>query len=253
MELTFLKNEHLGSNQEDRKAIFDLYCESEKGEKFIVELQKVKPCPVGNFKDRSVFYATFPIQEQAKTGDWSFQLNPVYTIAIMDFSFDDTFPDKFIHDVWLIERFTNTIFYDKLRFIYLEMSKFRKTEEDLETHFDKWLYLLKNLSSLKDVPPILQEKIFKKLFNTAEIAKYSKEERIAYQESLKYKRDLKNSLDTYKEEGREEGRKEGREEGRKEKAVKVAEKAIKKGLDNATIQELTELSIEEIDRIRKEV
>lgn len=250
IELTFLKNEHLGSNQEDRKAIFDLYCESEKGEKFIVELQKVKQ---KFFKDRSVFYATFPIQEQAETGDWNFKLNPVYTVAIMDFSFDDTRPDQFIHDVWLMEKATNTIFYDKLRFIYLEMPKFKKTEQDLKTHFDKWLYLLKNLPSLQDVPSVLQEKTFRKLFNLAEIASYSKEERVAYQESLKYKRDLKNSLDTYKEEGREEGRKEGRVIGIQEKTIQVAKKAIKKGLDNAMIQELTDLSIEEIEKIRREM
>jgi len=236
--LTFLKNEHLGTNQEDRKAIFDLYCESEKGEKFIVELQKIKQT---FFKDRSVFYSTFPIQEQAKTGDWNFKLNPVYTIAIMDFSFNNANPDKFIHDVWLIDKFTNTIFYDKLRFVYLEMSKFKKTEEELETHFDKWLYLLKNLPSFQDVPSILQEEIFKKLFNLAEIAKYSKQEQVAYQESLKYKRDLKNSMDTYKK------------EGRWEEKTEIAEKLLKRGLiPIEIIAEDTGLSIEEIKKLKKE-
>jgi len=81
-ELTYTKNEHLGGTEYERKAIFDLYCESQSGEKFIVELQKAKQ---NFFKDRSVYYSTFPIQEQAKKGDWDFELSAVYTIGILDF------------------------------------------------------------------------------------------------------------------------------------------------------------------------
>jgi len=85
-DLTFKKTEHLGASEIDRKAIFDVYCENAKGEKFIVELQKAKQ---RYFKDRSIFYSTFPIQEQAQRGDWDFKLKAVYTIAILDFEFDD--------------------------------------------------------------------------------------------------------------------------------------------------------------------
>ena len=64
VNLTYLKNEHLGRSQLDRKAIFDLYCENDKGEKFIVEMQKSKQ---KFFKDRSVYYATFP--HRSRTND----------------------------------------------------------------------------------------------------------------------------------------------------------------------------------------
>jgi predicted transposase/invertase (TIGR01784 family) len=84
--LTYLKNEHLGASDTDRKAIFDIYCENERGEKFIVELQKTKQ---NFFKDRTVYYATFPIREQAQRADWNFELKAVYTVAILDFVFDD--------------------------------------------------------------------------------------------------------------------------------------------------------------------
>lgn len=60
-DLSFLPNEQVGRSEYDRRAIFDLYCENEKGEKFIVEMQRAKQ---NYFKDRSVFYATFPIQQQ---------------------------------------------------------------------------------------------------------------------------------------------------------------------------------------------
>ena len=66
-DLTYLKSEHLGTTEVDRKAIFDLYCENERGEKFIVELQKSKQ---NFFKDRRLYYSTFPIREQAKRADF---------------------------------------------------------------------------------------------------------------------------------------------------------------------------------------
>jgi len=65
-DLKYRSNEHMGQTELDRKAIFDLYCMSSNGERFIVEMQKAKQ---NYFKDRSVFYSTFPIQEQAQTGD----------------------------------------------------------------------------------------------------------------------------------------------------------------------------------------
>ena len=126
-EVTFLKTERLGAGEPDRKAIFDLYCENEAGEKFIVELQKAKQ---NFFKDRSVFYATFPIRDQAETGDWNFQLKAVYTIGILDFVFDEDKheKDKYYYKVKLLDTDTKKVFFDKLTFIYLEMPKFNKKE-----------------------------------------------------------------------------------------------------------------------------
>ncbi|EAY25305.1 Rpn family recombination-promoting nuclease/putative transposase [Microscilla marina] len=244
--LNYLKNEHLSSAPGDRKAIFDLYCENEQGEKFIVELQKVKQ---KYFKDRSIYYATFPVQEQAKSGDWNFQLNAVYTVAIMDFVFDDIQSNIFHHQVKLVDLATQQVFYDKLQFIYLEMPKFNKTEDELQSHYDKWMYLLKNLNKLQQRPQALQEKVFQKLFNAAEIALFDKNERFAYEDSLKYYRDLKNSLDTAWEEGLEKGREEGLELGEKRAKVQTALKMKKAGLSLEEISQFTGLSIEQIRQL----
>ncbi len=205
--LTYLKNDRLGSTDVDRRAVFDLYCESETGEKFIVELQKAKQ---KFFKDRTVFYSTFPIQEQAQRGDWDFELNAVYTIGILDFVFDEDkdSPDYFHHHVQLMETKRHKVFYDKLTYIYLEMPKFVKTEEELETHFDKWLYVIKNLSTLQERPKRIQDRIFERLFRVAEIAQFDPAERQAYEDSLKYYRDLKNVMEMQREEGREEERRQ---------------------------------------------
>ncbi len=87
--------------------------------------------------------------------------------------------------------------------IYLEMPKFEKTLEQLESRFDKWLYVLKNLERLHDIPEKFKDRIFRKLFAAAEIAKFTPEEAMAYEDSLKVYRDLKNSIDTAHEEGHE--------------------------------------------------
>ncbi|MBF0200356.1 MAG: PD-(D/E)XK nuclease family transposase [Desulfamplus sp.] len=226
VDLTYLKDENLGSTILDRKAIFDLYCITDKGERFIVELQKAKQ---NYFKDRSVFYSSFPIQQQAKRGDWDYQLKAVYTIGILDFVFeeDKAYPDKFRYDVKLKELETNKVFYDKLTYIYLSLPKFKKQVHELETHFEKWLYAIKNLHLLENVPDPLQEAIFDKFFEIAEIANFDREELQKYEDSLKYYRDLKNSFDTAREEGREEGRKEGIKEGSVETLQSMLLKSLK--------------------------
>ncbi|MEO1394847.1 MAG: Rpn family recombination-promoting nuclease/putative transposase [Cyanobacteria bacterium J06634_5] len=204
-DLSYRNSENLGNTPIDRKAIFDIYCKSENGESFIVEIQKAKQ---NYFKDRSVYYSTFPIQEQAQQGIWDYRLSPVYTVGILDFVFDEhKDDDTILHTVELKDQKCD-VFYDKLKFIYLELPKFKKTIEQLESHFDKWLFLLKHLPELGDPPKALQEQTFRQLFETAEIANFSLDEQDAYEDSLKYYRDLKNVVDTSKEEGREEGREE---------------------------------------------
>lgn len=234
--LTYLKNEHLGYGEADRKAIFNLYCENEKGEKFIVELQKAEQ---KFFKDRSLYYSTFPIQEQAKQGDWNFELQAVYTIAIMDFIFEEEkkYQHIFQHNVQLFNQSTQQPFYHKLWFIYLEMPKFDKTENELTSHYEKWLFVLKNLAKLQGRPKALQEKVFQKLLEQAEIAKFDRKEQMAYQDSLKYYRDLKNSFDTYFE------------RGQLFKAIEMAKKMKQNGESIEKIIEYTGLNQKDIESL----
>lgn len=210
-----------------------MYCENEKGEKFIVELQKSKQ---NFFKDRTVYYSTFPIREQAKRADWDYELKAVYTIAILDFVFDSDKkqPDKFRYDVKLSDIETKKVFYNKLTFIYLEMPKFNKTVDQLVSRFDKWLFVLRNLNRLDRIPDKLKEQIFEKLFETAEIAKFTPDQVRSYEDSLKYYRDLKNSLDTAKAEAKTE----------------VALEMLKANEPVDKIMKFTGLSQERIERLK---
>ena len=244
-DVTYLNAEQLGRAEWDRKAVFDVYCENVKGERFIVEMQKARQ---KYFKDRSVFYSTFPIREQAKVGDWDYELKSVYTVGVLNFVFDEDKDDEeyYHHEVKLMDVGRKEVFYEKLTFIYLEMPKFRKREEELETLFDKWMFVLKNLATLLDRPAALQERVFKRLFETAEIARFSESEMRDYEESLKNLRDLGNVLNTAKE----EGRKEGREEGERKKSLEIARNLLQAGIAEDVIAATTGLSVEEIQNLK---
>ena len=209
VDITYLRNEHLGVLEKDRKAVFDVYCENDKGEKFIVEMQKAEQ---QFFKDRSVFYSTFPIREQALRGEWDYKLKAVYTIGILNFVFDENREDEnyYHHEIKLMDINKKEVFYDKLTFIYLEMPKFTKTETELETLFDKWMYVLKNLPRLMERPVALQERIFERVFRVAEIAKFNKNELVEYEESLKVFRDLNNVINTAEQKGETKGERKAR-------------------------------------------
>ena len=236
---------------------FDVYCEGENGEKFIVEMQNAYQT---YFKDRALFYSTFPIREQAPKGsEWDFRLNHVYTVALLNFSMnEDAFDkEKIRHHVQLCDTATHKVFYDKLEYIYVEISKFNKPLEELDTLYEKWLYALKNLYKLTQRPKELCDKVFDRLFEEAEIAKFTPQEMREYETSKMAYRDIKNSVDTAKREGIEIGMKKGREEGRAEgmnlRSLEIARKMLAKGMDEASIMDMTGLTAEEIKLLKAEM
>ena len=264
-DIRYRNTEQLGSGIMDRKAVFDVYCQNTAGEYFIVEMQKAEQ---DYFKDRSVFYATFPIRDQAQQGsNWDFKLKGVYTVGILDFVFpdDEYAPDCMHHEVKLMDVEDKHVFYDKLTFVYLEMPKFNKTEDQLETMMDKWLYVLRNLSKLMERPAALQERVFTRLFEQAEIARFSKNELFDYEESLKVYRDLFNVVNSAEQkgirkgfvkgkaegraEGLEEGIAKGKAEGREEEKVEVAKNLLALGTDINIVHQVTGLSLEEISKL----
>lgn len=246
--LTLLPTELLGDTKDDRRSVFDIYCENENGEKIIIEMQKADQ---QWFKDRSVYYSSFPIRQQGEKGQWRFGLKAVYTIGILDFVFDEDKDDEeyYHHVVKLMDVNKKEVFYDKLTYIYLEMPKFQKTEDELETMVDKWLYALKNLPHLLERPKALQERIFKKFFDVAEIGNLSKEEYAKYFESEKVYYDNDGAIRTAEAKGIAKGREEGRAEGEQKKVFDIARNLLQMGMSSAQVSEVTGLTIEEIETL----
>jgi len=237
VDLTLKNTEQLGFIETDRKVVYDIYCENERGEKFIVELQKAKQ---NYFKERTIYYSTFPIREQAEKGDWNYNLKSVYCIGILDFTFDDyasaSEQGEVVHTVKLKDQNGKT-FYDKLTYIYLEMPNFIKAEQDLSTRLEKWLFFIKHLEDFQTIPQIFKDSIFSQAFEKAELAKMNLAENDNYENSLKIYRDLKNVIDTARDEGKIEGKNE------------IAKNAKAMGMTSKDIAKLTGLSDGEIEKL----
>jgi predicted transposase/invertase (TIGR01784 family) len=237
-DLKFSNPENLSDSSEDRKAFFDIHCKAVSGERFVVEMQKAK---VKFFKDRSLFYVTFPIRDQAKQGAWNFRLSPIYFVAILDFEYDEEEERrKFRRDVALRDQ-DGDVFFDKLHFKFLQMPLFNKTEDELESKFDKWCYFLKHLANFEAIPAILNEPIFQKAFSTAELAALNAEQRRTYETNLLQYWGMKSAIDTAVEEAVEE------------REIEIAKNGILKGYENNVIADLTNLTVEQIEKLRSKL
>ncbi|MDE5760499.1 MAG: Rpn family recombination-promoting nuclease/putative transposase [Bacteroides sp.] len=258
-DINYLNKEHIGTQEYDRRAVFDVYCKNNNGEMFVVEMQKGEQ---QFFKDRSIYYSSFAIREQAPKGVWNYELKGVYTIGILNFCFTDSRNKEYYHEVKLLDTRTKELFYDKLTFIYLEMPNFIKKEDELESMFDKWMYAIRHLGALEKRPDILREKIFQRLFDVAEIAKFDRKERYEYEDSLKAYRDwfsvmetaeirgmergMKKGMEKGMDKGMEEGMKQGIEEGKHRQLIDTARRMKELGMDDDLIAHATGLSSEEI-------
>ncbi len=213
------------------------------GEKFIVELQKAKQ---NYFKERTIYYSTFPIREQAEKGEWNYNLKAVFCVGVLDFTFDDYAVEsekhEVVHTVKLKDQNGKT-FYDKLTYIYLEMPNFTLQEQDLQTRLDKWLFFIKHLEDFQNIPAIFQsEVVFMEAFHKAELAQLDEAEMQYYENSLKVYRDLKNVIETARDEGKQEGIEEGIQQGIEQGILQTAKAMKAAGIKIDLIASTTGLS-----------
>jgi predicted transposase/invertase (TIGR01784 family) len=273
-ELSYTKNERSGMRPKSRTMFFDLTCTGKNGEQFIIEVHRIRQ---KFFKDRAVYYSTGLIQDQAPQDSyWDYSLKKVYFIGIMDFILDDSDVNEYLHWVRLAYEKTGKEFYRKLAFIFIEIPKFTKTETELKTGVDKWLFILKNLSRLNKIPVILNTRIFSKLFHIAEVSNLTKEDYMSYQKDLKASWDeyaikktiederkeakeaITKALKEGKERGIREGRKkgieEGREEGREEGKAEVVRNLLFVGkFSNEEVANFANVSEAFVRKVKKDM
>jgi predicted transposase/invertase (TIGR01784 family) len=246
-DIKYQPTEQLGNTEDDRKAVFDIFCKNEKDEWIIVEMQKAKQT---HFVDRSLFYSTFPIQRQAPKGQtWNFELKAVYTVALLNFRLFNE-PDEedfFIERIYLTRERTKARYSKKLNFIFVELPKFKKTIAKLETNVDRWLYCFKHLGQLEARPEELSGRVFVTLFKKAEINKLTDTEMEEYRKSVLEYADVRDCMDCARSEGRSEGIERGIERGIKQ----VAKNLLESHFPVNDIAKVTGLSPEQILQIQR--
>ena len=262
VNLKFLDKEQPPVFVDDRSLIYDIYCELDNKEKIIVEMQN---CEQSYFKRRSIYYVSEAIARQGEKGpEWQYDIKGVYLIAFLNFRRPDI-GEEFRTDVMLMNRKSKEIFSDKLRLVYLQLPLFEKGVDECENDFDRWIYVLKNMETIKRLPWAAQNSVFQKLAEIADVSSLTKEERLHYDEALRKYRDtlcvlesaeqrgVKRGLAKGREEGRAEGLAKGRAEGlakgRAEERIEIARNMKAKELPVDLIAECSGLSPEEIGKL----
>ena len=252
-DITYIPAEQLGLMEEDRKAVFDVICRAKDGKDFLVEMQHATQ---EHFFERALYYTSFPIMKQGRkahtdevTGvkkEGNYELDGVYFLGILNFKYEDD--DLIEHRYWLREAITGKTMTDKLKFVFIEVAKFDKKEDELDSDLDKWLYILKNLSMLLERPAALRDKIFKRIFDVAEIAGLNNIDRINYIKDMTTARDTFNQIEYAKKTSREEGLVKGREEERNSIVLKM----LQNNLPVQIICDVTGLSVEDVLKLQKD-
>lgn len=240
--ITFLDKEMPRDIEGERSIIYDVLCETETGEKIIVEMQNQRQ-PF--FKQRSIFYASEAISRQARKGrEWRFDIKAVYLIAFLNFTLEDI-GTTFRTDVALLDMRTKEVFSDKIRLIYLELPYFNNEADECENDFERWIYVLKNMETINRLPWTAKSAVFKRLEEIAEVRALTKEEQMQYDHALKVYRDNYNTFQG----AIEEGMKEGREKGRADKTKEVAQNMKKMGMSIEQIAQACGISVEEAEKL----
>lgn len=240
--ITFLDKEMLGEHEDDRSLIYDIFCETDTGENIIVEMQNK---PQDFFIDRSIYYVSRSIVEQGQKGKWNYQITAVYGVFIMNFEDRAYLKPKLRTDMVLADRDTGETITNKQRYIYLQLPFFDKKEDECETLFERLIFVLKKMEVLDRMPFEKKNFVFEKLAEIAEVRNLTKDERIAYDTSLRKYRDTLSVINR----NWNDGLNEGISIGEKKKAIDMARMLKQAGIDITIIANSSGLSKEEIAKL----
>ena len=242
----------------DKNSIFDLYCTSETGEMFIVEMQY---SPQDSYADRMLCYASFPIRMQMAAKQAAFRkeglrdkmdysLLPIYVVSILNFSIGHS-DERTVRD-GLLSRYciccpdTGEQMTDSLHFTFLELGRFTipfGKPEACRTPLDKFAYELKYMSHLEACPACFEDDPFlKMLLEAAEIANLSVDQQ------MQLERIMRTEIDRVAEINY--ARKEGRAEGKAEARITAAKSLLAAGISLDTLIRALQLTEEEILKVK---
>ncbi len=269
VELSFSPTEKQGLTEEDAESRFDVYCKDRYGRRFLVEMQ-MKNQP--HFNKRAVYYSSFAVQDQARDarnqqkdeGDkWDYDFDPVYVISFINsknnMSEDpgDEAVNPYISHYVYRSKATGKALEDDTNLIFIDLHRFRKSFDECESDFDKWMFSIKNMHKLKDFPVGIDGTDLEELYDEAKLAAWKPELRTKYEILMGNQHDwevstqyeLKLAKAAAREEGLAEGRAEGRAEGEVNKAIQIAGNMKSDGMDVRRIACLTGLSVEEVEAL----
>ncbi|MBD1433015.1 PD-(D/E)XK nuclease family transposase [Sphingobacterium sp. DN00404] len=259
-DLEYRPAEHNGTQEADRKVVFDLYCTSEDGSHLIIEMQQLSQ---EFFKDRTVYYTSRLINKLVPRGHKgnTYELPEVYFIGILNFVLDRSVSGQYYYDVALCDKVYGSVFYEKLGYKMLVLPNFNKKQADIKSYMDMWLYIFRHIEELDEMPKFLDNRVFGLIFDIGKVASLTELEMKLYESSLKNKRDAESvrltAIKQGRQEGIEQGIAEGIEKGRLEERAKAETEKLKyalnlkkRGLPVEDIAEDLGLTVEQVEKLK---
>ena len=243
IDLEFADKEMHPVDRSRKSSVYDMFCRTDDGSRIVVEIQRRKQ---STYAERALYYSTFQISRQVEAGSGDYDFCPVYVISILDFDIDQNRGNAEVKTVYrLYEESTHSLLTDRLTFIFLELSKFRKSKEELSGDILEGMYFcFKNMSSLLERPEALSHDIFRKIFEVSELLNMDDETRSKVIEKMTTERDLRNQMAYARKEAIEEGKAEGLAKGSRTKAEEIAKNLKAKGMSDEEIASIVGLDIE---------
>ena len=246
-DLAYSTTEVPGFTMSNKSVRLDLRCTGEDGTRFIVEMQCYRQM---NFFRRCVEYAAKIYDSCSERGDGhGYDIPPVYFVGLLntgvpkfDRSDSAIWKNRYMSEYTFREKESHEVADETIFLIFVELDRFDKKLGECVSMADKWYYSLKHMGTLDRLPEELRTKMFERLFEACEIAKFTPKEKLKYEHDMMTERDYTNILNTCRAEGEAKGKAEGLVEGK----IEVARAMKAKGLDIALISELTGLPEEEI-------
>ncbi len=254
--VTYLDKEHTKQASSERTMAFDIHCVTNNGKRFIVEMQNISQ---EWFIERCLMYGSRAITAQSKSGKWDYNYMPVISIAFTNFTIP-RFEGQVIADGCIIDKHSGKQITDRLRLIFIQLPQFNKMNpEECKNALDEWIYTIKNMKNMENIPFIAKRPIFKKVEELAKMENLSPDERFEYEKQLKAYWDYYSTMKFARKEGLAQGRAEGLAEGLAEgraeglaqgRAEGITEGEEKKAREIAKrLKESKNLSLEEIAAI----
>ena len=246
IDITFHETAKLPDRIKGKKTYFDIYCVDKGKNHYIIEMQSLNEF---NFVERSEFYIARALMLQLDKGKNYQILLPVVFVGIVNYSLFDELGknDHMVHknqDVMSHYSMRNDVTGEPLKksrqaLHYIELSKFHKTLDQLETLTDKWFYFLKNAKTLERIPTTLQD--LKEAFNILDALQWNDADLQDYTEEQEtIDRELRQQTGSH-------------QEGAQEKAEMVAVKLLKKNMNLNDIADVTGLTLEKIAFIKNKL
>ena len=244
-ELEFMSGEEIPDIGQGKRSLFDLKCKDESGKIYIVEMENRQET---HYIQRAQFYGSHTYVSQLKKGMFHKDLLPVIVVSIMKNKklFGNNIGCISYHTTR--EEKTNERHLFALSYVFIELPKFKKGENELSSIEDEWLFFLNRSEDVKEPPIGTKDEHILEAYKELERFNWSEESYDAYVRA----RLLLDGQEYTIDEARQEGKAEGRAEGEREKALSIAKHLLSMGMDVVKVSEATGLLEGEVEELINE-